>query len=287
MGYKQMGAIFSYRYLFMRRVTSIGILLLFFGANAYGWTVLKGNLSYADVFGSIPLADPFHLLQMMAALEIPATEALVGGLIVLVFYSLIAGRAFCSWVCPVNIVTDAAEWIRRKINFRESIRMSRSTRYWALGLSIALSATLGIAAFEWISPIGMLHRGVAFGMGAGWVAIAAVFMFDAMVVRNGFCGHLCPLGGFYALTGKLSLISLRYAKDKCTDCGKCVDVCPERQVLSMVGQSSGQVPQGECTNCGRCIEVCSDDAIGFVIGYDRSSVNGSASSTGGNKDGNI
>jgi len=45
--------------------------------------------------------------------------------------------------------------------------LTRQTRYWVLGLGLVLSAVLGIAAFERISPISMLHRGVIFGMGAG------------------------------------------------------------------------------------------------------------------------
>jgi ferredoxin-type protein NapH len=46
---------------------------------------------------------------------------------------------------------------------------------------------------------------------------------------------------------------------------KCKEVCPEVQVLSMVGKKSEQVLSGECTNCARCIEVCDDDALNFSI----------------------
>lgn len=251
----------------MRRITAIGILLLFAGANHYGWSFLKGNLSHADFLGMVPLADPYHLLQVLATLRLPATEALVGGVIVLLFYAVFAGRAFCSWVCPVNMVSDAAQWLRRKMGISESVRMSRSTRYWALGLSLALSTIMGIAAFEWISPVSMLHRGILFGMGTGWTVVAGVFVFDSLVVKNGFCGHLCPLGGFYALTGRYSLLRPAYTHNKCTDCARCTDVCPERQVLGLVGEKSGRVNSGECTNCGRCIEVCADKAIEFTWGF--------------------
>jgi ferredoxin-type protein NapG len=37
-----------------------------------------------------------------------------GCAIVVVFYALVGGRVFCSWVCPVNVVTDAAAWLRRR-----------------------------------------------------------------------------------------------------------------------------------------------------------------------------
>jgi ferredoxin-type protein NapH len=46
---------------------------------------------------------------------------------------------------------------------------------------------------------------------------------------------------------------------------KCKVVCPEQQVLYMIGKESIPVLSGECTNCARCIEVCDDDALNFSI----------------------
>ncbi len=79
------------------------------------------------------------------------------------------------------MVTDLAESLRRTSGLDKgepTHTFSRNARYWALGLGLVLSALLGIAAFEWISPIAMLHRGLLYGMGAGWLLIAAVFCPD-------------------------------------------------------------------------------------------------------------
>jgi ferredoxin-type protein NapH len=152
--------------------------------------------------------------------------------------------------------------------------MSRNARYWVLGMSLVLSAVLGIAAFEWISPIGALHRGILFGMGMGWTVVAALFLFDAFVVKNGFCGHLCPLGAFYAVAGRASVVRVKHIQERCTSCMRCVESCPEPQVLPMVGKRDGAVTSGECTNCGRCIEVCPDRAMHFGLRrYGRSGKN--------------
>jgi len=254
------------RYRILRRVVQISVLSLFVAGNAAGWTVLQGNLSSSLLFGTVPLADPFALLQILAAGTMVAGQALLGGGIVLLFFAAIAGRAFCGWICPVNIVTDLADTVSgATAGGQWSPRMSRSTRYWVLGLSLALSALLGIAAFEWISPIGALHRGIIFGMGLGWTSVAAVFLFDVFMVRNGFCGHLCPLGAFYSLAGGRSAIRVFHSAERCSQCMRCVESCPEPQVLPMVGKSDGAVTSGECTNCGRCIEVCPDRAMRFGI----------------------
>lgn len=63
----------------------------------------------------------------------------------------------------------------------------------------------------------------------------------------------------------LSMVKVRHDKNRCTLCGKCIEVCPEVQVLLMVGKRSVEVISGECTNCGRCIEVCDEEAMKFGL----------------------
>lgn len=259
----------NYRYLILRRFVQIGILVLFFGANAWGWKILTGNLSSSEIFGVIPMSDPYAVLQMVAAGAVIATDLLVGVAVVTLFYFIIGGRAFCSWVCPINMVTDSANYLRRVFDIDRAQKTKqpiiRNMRYWILGISLVVSAFMGIAAFEFISPISMLHRGIVFGMGFGWAAIAMIFLFDLFVLKNGWCGHVCPLGGFYSLLGKFSFIRVHHLEENCTLCMKCKIVCPEKQVLHMIGKESLPVLSGECTNCARCIEVCDDDALKFSI----------------------
>jgi len=266
-----MPAFREYRFMLLRRISQTAIMGLFLGGNLLGWQALQGNLSTSRLLHAVPLTDPFAVLQIFAARHRVATEALTGALIIMLFFGLIAGRSFCSWVCPLNMVTDAANWLREKAGLTVSgngpVVISRRTRYGVIGISLAVSLATGIAAFEWISPIAMLHRGIIFGMGMGWTLVLAVFIFDLFVQRDGFCGHVCPLGGFYALITRFSLIRIQHDREKCSLCRKCLDICPERQVLPMVGKSSSTVTSGACTNCGRCIEVCPDHAMKFGIRF--------------------
>lgn len=258
----------KYRYLFFRRTTQLGLLLLYFGANAWGWTILMGNLSSSVFLNIVPLSDPYAALQMLAAGAVLATDLLIGVFIITIFYLLVGGRAFCSWVCPINLVTDAAALLRRKLgvdSFAKRQPASRNMRYWVLALSLIISFMMGVTAFEFISPISMLHRGIIFGLGFGWAAVLIIFLFDLFVLKNGWCGHICPLGGFYSLLGSYSLIRVQHTQENCTECMKCKVVCPEQQVLHMIGKESLPVLSGECTNCARCVEVCDDDALSFSI----------------------
>lgn len=255
-----------WRYLIARRVVQIGLLALYVMGAHYGWTLLSGNLSSSLILGVIPMSDPYAVLQMLFAGAAVAMTALIGAAVALGVYALIFGRAFCSWVCPMNLVTDLANWIRRMVDLKDVERriwLSRHIRYWVLGLSLIVSALMGVAAFELISPISMLHRGVVFGLGFGWAAVLAVFLFDLFVHRHGFCGHVCPLGGFWSIAGRYAFVKVRHSAENCTACMECKNICPEKEVLFMVNKESLPVSGGACTRCGRCVEVCQDDALSF------------------------
>ena len=256
------------KYLILRRITQISVMALYILANAYGVNFLMGNLSASLVLGVVPLSDPYAIVQMLFAGAVLSVDVLIGALIITIFYMAIGGRAFCSWVCPVNIITDAANYLRRKLGFNQIQKKQPATRYmryWVIAISLVISFFMGVAAFELVSPISMVHRGLIFGLGFGWATILVIFLFDLFVLKNGWCGHVCPLGGFYSLIGRFSFIRVNHNVDNCTSCMKCKVVCPEDQVLFMVTKESKPVLSGECTNCARCIEVCDDDALNFSI----------------------
>ncbi len=257
------------KYLILRRVTQLTLLFLYFAGNVWGWKILQGDISTSLLFGKIPLSDPFALLEIFATGTVVGVNVIVGALIITLFYGIIGGRAFCSWVCPVNLVTDAAAWLRRKLyidKIERKVWISRKIRYYILIIALIVSAISGLAAFEVISPITILNRNIIFGLGAGIGLIISIFIFDLFVVKNGWCGHICPLGATYSLIGKYSLIRVKHISENCTLCMKCKEVCPEPQVLHMIGKYSITVNNIECTNCGRCIDVCNDEALDFVIG---------------------
>jgi ferredoxin-type protein NapH len=258
----------NYKYLILRRMVQTGLLALYFGGNFYGWKILQGDLSSSVLFGTVPLSDPLAVLQILATGVMIGTNALIGAVVIALFYGLIGGRAFCSWVCPVNMVTDLANWLRRKLyidKIERKIWVTRNLRYYMIVLALIVAFASGLAAFEIIWPITILNRGVIFGFGAGAGLLVAIFLFDLFVLKNGWCGHVCPLGGMHSIIGKYSLLRVRHDSDNCTLCMKCKEVCPEVQVLGMIGKRSEAVNGKECTNCGRCVDVCDDDALGFHI----------------------
>ena len=259
------------RFSIARRVAQFGALLLFFGTAHWGWTIagrplLQGNLAAASLAGSVPLADPFAALQMLATGHLLLPEVWIGAAIVSVAWLLLGGRTFCAWACPINVVTDAAAWLRERLGLRDLLNVPSTTRYAVLALALVLSIVTGVAAFEWVSPIGMLHRALIYGTSTGLVAVAGVLLLDLAVLRHGWCGHLCPLGAFWSLAGHAGLVKVRFDAATCTRCGDCVKACPEPQVLNLNrAVLRGVIDGGECTNCGRCVALCPEDSLAFGV----------------------
>lgn len=260
----------KYKFLIPRRIIQLSILLLFVGGNFFEWEVLKGNYSSAIIVDFLHLSDPYAVLQILASGFLASSSVLFGALLVFLIYVIVGGRMFCSWICPMNIITDLAFRLRRmfKIETQTKVSLSRNFRYYILILSLLVSAVFGLAAFEIISPISMLHRAIVFGSGAGLAIVLVVFLVDLFVLKAGWCGHICPLGAFYSFVGKQAIVKVKHNKDNCTNCMDCFDVCIEDQVLSIIGKESDFIRSGACTNCGRCIEVCKDDALKYSLKFD-------------------
>lgn len=254
--------------LLLRRLTQLAFLALFIVSNHQGLKILTGDLSASMLFGSFQLTDPFALLQLLLAGASVGFGAIVGAVVVALFYSLIAPRAFCAWVCPVNLFTDMAAKLRVKFGFEKDkgmLKISRNSRYYLLVVSLLASLALGLPAFESVSFVGIVQRGIIFLDSFVLAAIFVIIVFDMFVLPKGVCGHICPLGAFYGLICKFSLIRVRYDLAKCSKCGNCLKVCPEVHVLDMIGKKDDYVRNTDCMSCGRCIDVCEDKALKFSI----------------------
>jgi len=260
----------AHRYLILRRLSQLGILALFLLGPLAGIWIVKGNLASSLTLDVLPLTDPLVLLQVFLSGHLPEMSAIIGASIVVVFYLLVGGRVYCSWVCPVNIVTDTSEWLRRKLKIKNSANFSPKTRYWLLGGILLVAAVSGSVAWELINPVSMVYRGLVFGMGLAWGVVAAVFLLDLFVGRRAWCGRLCPVGAFYGLLGEGAVLRISAARrEQCDDCMDCFAICPEHQVIrpALKGAEKGVAPvitSGNCTNCGRCIDVCARDVFEFT-----------------------
>lgn len=267
------GWLTAHKWLIARRASQVFFLALFLVGPLTGVWIVKGTLASSLTLDVLPLTDPLMALQALLAGHPLESTALLGAAIVLGVYAVIGGRVYCSWVCPVNPVTDLAHRLRVRLGVPRGLTLPRGARYGILGGALVASLATGTLAWELVNPVTLLHRELVYGLFLGgslaWVVVAGVFLFDLALSQRGFCGHLCPVGAFYGLLGNRSLLRVRAdRREACNDCLDCYAVCPEPHVISpaLKGADRGEGPvilAGDCTNCGRCIDVCSKEVFNF------------------------
>ncbi|HAM15505.1 MAG TPA: 4Fe-4S ferredoxin, partial [Eggerthellaceae bacterium] len=260
----------------VRHVVQVAVLLLFaVPVLVAGWSLLGGtvggdnpqatpadfpfygSLSSSSIFG-VELLDPFAVLQVTAAAKTFALDWLVGALPLLVVYGLVRGRVFCGWACPVNLLLEIVDWLRKKlhISVEERVVPRHAKVYVAVGV-LVLSAVLGIPVFEALSPISFINKGIVFGSLVGGVTLLAIVLAELFWGHRVWCRGICPLGGFYEVVGKVGLVNVHIDHDACIGCNRCKRAClcdPEILDAAVAGDDAIVRP-GDCMLCGKCVEA--------------------------------
>jgi len=273
---KEKGWLAAHKWLVLRRLSQFTILGLFLAGPLFGVWIVKGNLTSSLTLDVLPLSDPFILVQSLIAGHVAATTSLIGAAIVVGVYLVFGGRVYCSFVCPMNVITDASRWLAKRLDLPKGWKPARETRLWILGALLIAAFATGVMAWEMLNPVTVLHRGLVYGLSYTWTVALAIFLFDLVVSRRGWCGHLCPMGAFYGLIGSVSITRVSAKRrSACNDCMDCFAVCPEPHVITpaLRGAETNTGPvilSGDCTNCGRCIDVCAKNVFEFDTRFNNS-----------------
>jgi ferredoxin-type protein NapH len=266
----------AHKWLVLRRLSQALFIAVFLVGPVTGFWLVKGTLASSLTLNVLPLTDPFILVQSLFSGHIMEQSAFIGAIIVTALYLVLGGRVFCSWVCPVNVISDTATVLRRKLGWNKSgVRLPQGTALWVMVGVLVTSTITGTIAWEFINPVTMLHRSIVFGgflsLGLAWVVLIGLFLMELVAGERIWCSRLCPVGAFYGLIGKISFVKISaHNRTACNDCMECYAVCPEAHVLSpaLKGEKDNKGPiilSGDCTNCARCLDVCSEDVFEFSI----------------------
>jgi ferredoxin-type protein NapH len=228
---------------------------------------IYGSLSASSI-QLLELADPYATLQVIAASKTLEPARLLPAGIVLVAYTLIGARAFCGWVCPVNLLLELTDWLRRRLHLPAAgTVLPRRTKIWVAAGFLVVSLLSGKLLFESISPIGAANKLLLFGSLAGTSTLVAIILAELLWSPRVWCRALCPVGGLYQLLGRLGFLRIRINHDACTRCGSCQRACLADPVIltpAITAQAS-RVIAGDCLRCGQCIDACPERALRFGL----------------------
>ncbi|MBR1470649.1 MAG: 4Fe-4S binding protein [Lachnospiraceae bacterium] len=195
---------------------------------------------------------------------------------------LLAGRFVCGWLCLFGLVQELLYKIPvPKLRVPKTAdRILRFLKYgmlmlfvFALPFFFRTEYGLGEPFFcKYICPVGTLEGGVPLVLlNAGmrqvlgglfrWKFLLLILCVLASVfIHRPFCKYVCPLGAFYGLFQKVSLLRLHYDEHACIHCGKCAAGC-KMQVDPCSSPNSA-----ECIRCGECVQACPAKALMFGMG---------------------
>ena len=120
-----------------------------------------------------------------------------------------------------------------------------------------------MGVLEGAIPLAIVNTGIRSALGQlfAWkliILIAAVVL--SVLFYRPFCKWICPLGAFYALMNKVSLLGVQVDQRICVSCGSCAKAC---RMDVDVRRSPNHA---ECIRCGKCISACPVDAVSFRYG---------------------
>jgi polyferredoxin len=175
---------------------------------------------------------------------------------------VLAGGAFCGWVCPFGALQDGLTWLRKKSHIKEIIvapqadRVLRYGRYLVLVLILVQTIStvkLWFADFDPYRTIFGLGWLFEFNLEANWPAytIALLVVGGSFLIERAWCRYLCPLGGAISLFGKLSFLRIRRSGDSCKGCAVCERPCPVKLPVATANTISS-----DCIGCLECVAAC-------------------------------
>ena len=228
---------------------------------------------------------------------LPALLAVNAGVVaLLVLLTLLAGRVYCSVICPLGVMQDIVSWIsgrRKKKKYRFSYSPEvKWLRYGVLGLFvIALIAGVGsfVALLAPYSSYGRIATNLfapvyrwgnnllayfaeradsyAFYETEVWLKSLPTFLIAAVTFvvliilawRNGrtYCNTVCPVGTVLGFFSRFSLFRPVIDAEKCKNCSLCSRGCK----AACIDYKNHRIDYSRCVACMDCIDTCKHDAL--------------------------
>ncbi len=219
-----------------------------------------------------------------------------GGLIFLLAITLICGRVYCSFLCPLGAMQDFFIHSSRKMGWRNIHSFQKPftwLRYSILALTIVLALIGSMSLLNLLDPYSLTARIINHVLEPSFVwlyntAIAIsqffhVYIFQketayipplALVIsmlfffgivfaaaRYGrlYCNTVCPVGSLLGLISRFSIFKFTLDENHCTECLRCETVCK----AGCIDLENKTIDATRCVACFNCLGACPQPAINY------------------------
>ncbi|MBQ9868932.1 MAG: 4Fe-4S binding protein [Ruminococcus sp.] len=254
-------------FMVVRWIVMIGFsLVVIFGGLIFGMGVSSLSIPILSCpwnSEEMTSSSCYYLSHLGELFELPVSSILIFFASTLGFIILL-GRAICAFLCPMGLVQDIMDKIRRKtktegLQMNEKMYGALKPIKWSLvlvftGLCFAGGNFCNFCPMVATAPIlaGISTSLYVSGFIMVFVLIAGFFK------RRAFC-TICPLGYLMGLFHKASLFRVKKDCTACTECGACYEACPMGIKMIYTEREKTDVTDANCIMCGECVRCCPED----------------------------
>jgi len=224
------------------------------------------------------LWDP--LLAFGNLLNRNSLALIIGAPLLLLALSLVFGRSFCGWICPLGTVMDLV----RSLDFWHGKRKYKRTRgevhrnswlRYSILVAVLGGSLLSIKLLGLVDPLVIFSRAATAGIAnllggqiafeRGGLSYFSLLFIIILVLEfwqpRFWCRHLCPQGALLSLVSRFSLLNRRVSV-VCSNCSLCKRSCP----MNAIPHDAHNTDYSDCTFCLECESVCPEKGISFGFG---------------------
>jgi ferredoxin-type protein NapH len=193
------------------------------------------------------------------------------------FIGTLVGRLSCGWLCPFGFIQDLLYKIPTpKFQLWAPLRW---VKYASLAVLVVIMPLFLVDVYglgqPWfcklLCPAGTLEGALPLlllkptlwaNLGFYFwnkITLLILILVLATLISRFFCRVLCPLGAFYSLFSRMTLVRLEFIQGNCVQCQACVRDCPTGVVPYEDPESR------ECILCLRCLDSCRFGALRFSL----------------------
>jgi len=192
-----------------------------------------------------------------------------------IILAIIGNKMICGWACPFGALQELIYSIPilRKIKKKKLPFIFTNTIRLCLFVAVLLfmfgimGGRKGFVIYHYLNPFNLfdLHFETLIILLTVIIALLAAF-----TIYRPFCQFICPFGLISWVAERFSIFRVRIDKEKCIQCGACIEVCP---LEAAEGRVNGKKMPADCFSCARCLNVCPVDAIQYASSLGKGKTN--------------
>lgn len=239
---------------------------------------------------------PFQFVPALVRILTSPEGLFVFGLVLILVISLIFGRVYCSFLCPLGTLQDIIIALSRKIGLRKNHSFQKPNNWlrYSILILIVVAVLLGsMSLLNLLDPYSLTGRIFTslvkpvfvwtYNAGAGVLKNFNIYLFPAerafvpvfvvavtlaflililtMSARAGrlYCNTVCPVGAVLGLISRISFFKFTLDDNNCNECVRCVKVCKG----GCIDAQNKTIDSSRCVGCFNCLAACSQAAVSY------------------------